>query len=594
MYEPSESASASMWHGDSRDQAVQAGAVQILGTQPPTWVPLAQALRQPLEAARDTVAAMPLRDVTTSGGAPAAGTAVRTIAFVDSPARALAHWLVEGTAGASSDVLRAWRASARALLQRVHSDPGQCLVIDTAEAAAAPDALLRTVARSQSAAITPEQLTVRGLIQPDALSMALAQQLCAQDATGAELFEELHAASAMLVDNAVPPVADQPAPDAAVHRYRELLASEAPLRLQAEAARQESEMLLLQLHRVQEEFEHHYLHRKALEDATERFGWRGAQVLAPGSVRLLAQHNHAPHRHLHFAVEDVRSGTRAIPRLEVRLLDHLGRPGLVVFSTRSDEALAAWHATGDEAGRPFMALIPSDTQSRVLLERMGTADWQLVNHLAQSIERYLGGEGSNLGVRWQVAAARLCRQLIDLPPRLRYDRLQLSRVGSDGAAQLEVLFGRVSYGDHLLDQVRLHWKTDGRAGAVSPTLSWLRPEDQANVPLAAWPAGDDGQLAAAFSLPVGCGSGAGDKRQQWAALSAGDRALVLAVLDALPGAAERTPDAALPAGASPGALASEALDLHKEGRRAVALLRLREFVRRLARRVIGRNSPGRS
>jgi hypothetical protein len=221
---------------------------------------------------------------------------------------------------------------------------------------------------------------------------------------------------------------------------------------------------------------------------------------------------------------------------------------------------------------------------------MGTADWQLINHLAQSIQHYLGSEGSDLGLRWQVTAARLCRQLIDLPPRLRYDRLELARVQSDDAAQLEILFGRASYGDRLLDQVRLRWAANGQGGKVDgPALHWLRPEDPTNVPLAAWPPGDDGQLAAAFGLPVGRGGNAARKRQQWRALSAADQALLLAVLDALPGAAERTPDSALPAGTNQGALVRDAVALHKQGRRAVVVLRLREFVRRIARRAGGSN-----
>jgi hypothetical protein len=495
-------------------------------------------------------------------------------------------------------------------VRRVHRDAGQCLVIDAAEAAAAPDAMLRTVARWHSTSFTQAPLTIAGMPLPDTLSLALAQQLCAHDAACAELFDELHAASALLVDHAVPPATGRAGSDAPVRRYRELLATEvdrqrlatlvetqtdelansAILRSEAAAARQESELMLLQLHRVQEQLEHYYRQHKTLEDASERFGWRGAHLPAPGAVRLLGQHKHAPHLHLHFAMEDLRSGARAIPHLEVRLLDHLGRPGLVVFSARPNEALAAWQPTGDEAGRPFMALIPSDSQSRRLLERMGTADWQLINHLAQSIQHYLGSEGSDLGLRWQVTAARLCRQLIDLPPRLRYDRLELARVQSDDAAQLEILFGRASYGDRLLDQVRLRWAANGQGGKVDgPALHWLRPEDPTNVPLAAWPPGDDGQLAAAFGLPVGRGGNAARKRQQWRALSAADQALLLAVLDALPGAAERTPDSALPAGTNQGALVRDAVALHKQGRRAVVVLRLREFVRRIARRAGGSN-----
>lgn len=598
-------------HGDNAaaNRVPQVPVVHMLGTQPPTWVPIARALQQALEASGILVVAALDRGAAGAYGGPSTESAAQIIAFVDSPARALAQWVASGTTGTASAVLDDWRESARHLLQLVHRESDRCLLIDTAEAAAAPDALARAVARRYSS-LLDTQFTVDGMAKPDALCIALAQHLCSADAQCTDSFDELHAASTVLGDNIRLPAAELTAPDSPIHRYRALLASEdenerltaqiaaqraesealsrSSVSAEIEASREENELLLLQLHRVQEQLEHYYLQQKALEDASDRFGWRGVSLFAQSAIHLLGQHDRAPHLHLHFAVENVRSGAREIARLEVRLLDHLGRPGIAVFSTRSNEALAAWHATGDEAGRPFMALVPSDRQSRLLLQRLGTADWQLVNQLALAIQRYLGEEGSHLGARWQVAAARLCRQLIDMPPRLRYDRLQLGRVEIDGGLQLEVDFGRASYGDRLLDQVQLRWQVTGSAGkADTSSLRWLRPEDLANVPLAAWPVGENGLLAAAFTLPVGGGSDTRHKRQQWEALSAGDRALVLAVLDGLPGAAERTPDSAMPGGANRATLVREAVTLHKEGRRAVALLGLRDLVRRVVRRTGG-------
>ena len=591
------------------NRAAQVAEVRILGTQPATWLPIARALQQALEASGTVVVACPDRAVANACVGPAAQSTSLVIAFVDSPARALAQWVASGTAGKASAVLDDWRESARGLLQVMYREPGRCLLIDTAEAAAAPDALVRTVSRRISS-LPDTPITVHGIASPDTLCVALAQHLCSADAQNADAFDELYAASTVLSDNSDLPAAEHVSPDATIDRYRVLLASESEnhrlaaqidaqraksetldqsrVAAEVEASREENELLLLQLHRVQEQLEHYYLQRKALEDASDHYGWRSVFPFAHSAIHLIRQHDCAPHRHLHFAVENVRSGAREIARLEVRLLDHLGRPGIAVFSTRSNEALAAWQATGDEAGQPFMAIIPSDPHGRLLLERMGTADWQLVNHLAHLVQRFLVGDGSHLGVRWQVAAARLCRHLIDMPPRLRYDRLQLSRVESEGGLQLDVLLGRASYGDRMLDQVQLRWQAVRHGGNVdTPSLRWLLPEDPTNVPLAVWPMSDDGKLAGAFTVPVGSGSEARQKRQQWVALSAVDRALVLAVLDALPGAAERTPESAMPGGANHRTLALEAASLHREGRRAVAWLQVRDVVRRVVRRIRG-------
>lgn len=652
MHEPTQDTANTQGNDAVASRATQAPVVHILGTQPATWLPIAHALQQLLEASGTIVVAMPDREIAGVCSAPGSAPSARIIAFVDSPARSLAQWVASGTNGTASEVLDAWRKSARHLLQLVYREPGRCLLIDTAEAAAAPDALARTVARWHPS-LPDSRLALDNVTRPDALCVALARHLCSTDAAFADAFDELHAASALLSDKLNLPTAERSLPDAPIQRYRALLASEdekerlsaqfvglqadnaaldrallaaedekkrlsarlielraenealgqqlreamdrsidaaesAILRSEVEASRQEGELLLLQLHRVQEELERYYLQQKALEDASERFGWRGARLFAPSAIRLLGQHKQAPHLHLHFAVEDVRSGARVVPRLEVRLLDHLGRPGIAVFSTGSSEALAAWQATGDEAGRPFMTLMPSDRQGRLLLERMGTADWQLVNHLAQSIQRFLGDEGSHLGMRWQVTAARLCRQLVDMPPRLRYDRMQISRVDGEDGPQLDLIFGRASFGDRLLDQVQLRWRAFASGGkADTAPLRWLHTDDPTNVPLASWPVGDDGQFAAAFSLPVGRGSDATQKRQQWGALSTSDRALVLAVLDALPGAAERTPDSAMTVGADQGRLAREAVALHKDGRRAVAMLQVRGVLRRVLRRTGG-------
>ncbi len=590
--------------------ARQAPVVYITGTRPAAWLPIAQALQGALQASGAVV--VPMSGHEGAGGQDgAAAVAADVIAFVDSPQRALAQWVASGDTGTALELLNTWRRSAAELLKRVHRNSGRCLLVDAAEAAAAPDALARTVAQWHALA-GAAQLELGEAASPDALCLALARQLCSADAAAADLFEELNAASVLLDGAASPPQAGQAASAAPVDRYRALLAAEkdgaaakaavariqaetAADRAQAEAARQENEQLLLQLHRVQEELERYYLQLQETKDTAVHAAWRGADHLARSVIHLQEQHDRAPHRHLHFAVENLRSGERELPRLEVRLLDHLGRPGIALFSSQPREALASWQATGGEAGRAFMTLVPSDLEGRQRLDRMGTADWQLVNHLAQSIQRWLSAEGAQLGARWQVTAARLCRQFGDLPLRLRYDRLQLERVASEGggegggggggAVELDILFGRVSYGELLPDPLRLRWlaaKAGGTAG--QPLLRWLRPEEPGNVPLAAWPAGEDGLLAAAFDLPVGRSADALHKRQQWQALSAGDRALVLAVLDALPGAVERLPDSALPGGTERGTWVRQAIMLHKEGRRTLLKLQLRGFVRRLLRR----------
>ncbi|MCU0923848.1 MAG: hypothetical protein MUF16_26585, partial [Burkholderiaceae bacterium] len=119
----------------------------MLGTQPATWLPIGRALRRALEASGAVVVAIADCAGASTLDGPAVDSSALVIAFVDSPARTLAQWVASGTAGPASVVLDDWRESARHLLQLVHRESGRYLLIDTAEAAAAPDALVRTLTR---------------------------------------------------------------------------------------------------------------------------------------------------------------------------------------------------------------------------------------------------------------------------------------------------------------------------------------------------------------------------------------------------------------------------------------------------------------
>lgn len=205
--------------------AKQGPVVRILGTLPATWLPIAQALQQVLEASGATVASISQRGPT--GGHDGAGTAPTAdiVAFIDSPARVLGQWVASGDSGSVPHVLETWRRSAMDLLKLVHRSAGHCLLIDVAEASTAPDKLLHALTgwhvplRTMQFEFTPPS-------SPDALCMALARHLCSADLESAALFDELHAASIAIPDSADAAASAHTAPDAAVHRYRALLATE--------------------------------------------------------------------------------------------------------------------------------------------------------------------------------------------------------------------------------------------------------------------------------------------------------------------------------------------------------------------------------
>jgi hypothetical protein len=263
------------------------------------------------------------------------------------------------------------------------------------------------------------------------------------------------------------------------------------------------------------------------------------------------------------------------------LVEHLGRPGLVLFAAVDGRRpLSAWHTSGREGEREFMLMVPSDAQGQRLLQPLGSADWTLVTGLAACVHQHVQTEPGN--GPWPTVAARLCRQLADLPPRLRYDTLNVQSV--EGAVPgFDVNFGAATFGTLELSSIALRWQP-ALGGPQQGAVLWRAPADATLLPLSAWPVGPDGQLVSNFELPVGPGQPAGAKRRLWADLGDPDRDLVLAVLDALPAAAERVASAGLTAQIGRQALVQAATALHKDARRLLSAMQWRRAARRILRR----------
>jgi len=231
-----------------------------------------------------------------------------------------------------------------------------------------------------------------------------------------------------------------------------------------------------------------------------------------------------------------------------------------------------------------MLLLPMDEQGRALLQGLDGTDWQRVNDVAQLIRQHVCSDHWMLGSRWQATAARLCRQLADLPVRWRFGDLAVTRVDDGDVPELELRFGNMSHADRLLDSVQLRWRMSGGPDRNSmPPLRWLRPERVETVALGGWPTDERGDLAASMPLPVGRGGDASGRRQRWGAMSPADRELTLAVLDALGAAADCAPEGELPRGVTRAVLRHDAAELHKDARRALTTLRLRGAARGLLR-----------
>jgi hypothetical protein len=288
-------------------------------------------------------------------------------------------------------------------------------------------------------------------------------------------------------------------------------------------------------------------------------------------LSLESENPDAPHRELQMRVELEPGWPVAAPVIGLRLVEHLGRVGFV-FLADAEHAppLHAWRPEDEHDGRSFMRLIPTDSRCAPQLALLPPADWRLLNGLAQMLARRLPDLEQGLHYRWSVAAARLATQLRRLPARLRYSALQV--VWLDEPHRLRLVFGDVLFGSEDLGDLTLEWHL--RSGA----LLW-RHDPQRPPALAAWPVGDDGLLAPSMDIAVGSGVDRADKARWWAELGLRDRELLLALLDALPAAAQ-----ALQEHPAQATVQSRAAALHREARRRLGGMGMKSRLRRLLSR----------
>ena len=335
------------------------------------------------------------------------------------------------------------------------------------------------------------------------------------------------------------------------------------------AASEESELLLLELHQVQEELEAVCLERRALQTAAESAVPAADGLdLRVGEMRPVAERAALPHRELSFALRRATVAGREIPEAALRLVEHLGHPGLVVFaSPQGPQLLDAWQESGLEDGRPYALLVPGDRHSQPIFDAMGSTDWLLTQALASQIVQRLQPAQSALAPYWINLARRLREQLQEMPLRLRFDGLSFEPTDDTAPAWLGLRFDRVSCGVRRLDRLTVRWRPAGPQAGIA-----LMCDELAGPPLPHWPIDAEGGWPDSLYLPLGeagaaevLGSAASAR---WPSLSAADRDFVFALLAAMPMAAARIPPAMLRAAQAPD-LAAAAAALLGDARRRI-------------------------
>ena len=311
--------------------------------------------------------------------------------------------------------------------------------------------------------------------------------------------------------------------------------------------RQENELMLQQLHQVQDELEHYGLEcRRLQEAATAMVPASGNPDIAVGEVVPSAERDTPPHRELTFQLFRVAVQDRQIAEATVRLVEHQGHPGLVVFGNDTGpQLLSGWRETGREDGRPFMLLVPADAPARPLLAAMDQVDWLLLLSLPARLVQALDTLDPPIAPHWQRLAHRLQVQLLTQGRRFRYQQAQVAPVADGPPGAWAIEFNQVHWAHLQMPKLAVQWQPAGpQAGITLLDDALLGP------PLTSWPADERGLPVARLYLPLGREAAKSTQDQAWARLQAPDLDFVLAMLAVMPQALSQAAAGPLPEAAT--------------------------------------------
>jgi hypothetical protein len=309
--------------------------------------------------------------------------------------------------------------------------------------------------------------------------------------------------------------------------------------------KQENELLLLQLHQVQEELEHYFLqHQQATQEK---------QMVEAHLNKLLAHYpDHTEWDRvellsttvpLRCLIQGIKVGGLS-PRAVNLAVDMVGRTPVLVLTPpehAADQPLRYW-PTSQNTGAPdalaplvLNPLAPPGTESAALLRRLAPSDLQLVRGACTAMAQDLPASQPARDA-WVDVIGTLRQQLSQLPPAWRFDTVQLKRQQvNPGYEHLWFELGNVRFG-------KRHWPTfefrlsapDIKKGKFShlPKLEFPLPL-QADKQFENWFDEAQDQVDPHFELRFDTKNKAMDVAL-WKALSATDQAQALSLCDQLP------------------------------------------------------------
>jgi hypothetical protein len=485
----------------------------------------------------------------------------RWMLFVESPAVALARRLPALAPFDPPALLRTWCAGAGEILGLLRRAPQRCVAIEATEGRRAPAAAAAAAGRHLGILFGEPVPPAEGGVDP--LVLALAEGLIAPEHEARTLYAELLAACQPLGD-AVPSVASNLDIAARWRALTDAAGSATQLSAEVLALRSDLELRCSQADQLQEELEYYHAELQERDrrppPAPTAIAVVAQDLPAVGSLLLGPERDTPPHRELSVHVETLRVAGGPAQTMDLRLVDHHGRAGLVVFGDAGRSALAGWAESGQEDGRGYMLLVPSDRNTLSVARGLTAGDGLLLQALLDRLSLDIAASNLELKPYWALVAARFRQEWIDAPVGLRFDPPSATALPADerGGA-VELVLGLAALGDRLVKGLRVRLRP-------GPTVE-LSGNDERGVPvLPSWPLRPDARPLPVWELPVGASAFAARGRARWQGVSAADQAFLSALLDTLPALAVRSEVATALQTAGMGESASRLASLADEAR----------------------------
>jgi hypothetical protein len=191
---------------------------------------------------------------------------------------------------------------------------------------------------------------------------------------------------------------------------------------QHEAQQEDSELLLAQLHQVQEELESYFLEAQALKQDKEKLQKRVTRLLKrlPSTLEWDDLAAEASKTSLTLTLYQVVSSLRELPQLKLVLARHKKQPTLQVVDAEGQPP-ALLHGP---LALPLNPMAAADSSGAAALAQLAPSDITLLQQVCTSVALALPSDMAGLD-KWGADLTLLAEQFKNLPPVWRYDAVSL-------------------------------------------------------------------------------------------------------------------------------------------------------------------------